>query len=147
MRASRQAFTLLEIVLALALLAGALAALGEVLRMARESAEAAANDTQAQLLASSVMAELLSGARQAVEEQNALFDLDVDPPWQYSIFITPTQYSELVLVEVQIQQRLPAEKQPTAVRLQRWVLNPDLVEQLTAAAESASQSAAATGGT
>ena len=56
-------FSLLEIVLALAILAGTLAALGEVMRSASQSAALASDETQAQLLAESVMAELLAGAR------------------------------------------------------------------------------------
>ena len=49
--------------LALAILAGALAALGEVMRLADQNAELVEGETQAQVLAESVMAELLSGAR------------------------------------------------------------------------------------
>ena len=56
-------FSLLEIVLALAILAGALAALGEVMRLGDQNAEAAGDETQAELLAESVMSELVVGAR------------------------------------------------------------------------------------
>ncbi len=58
-------FSLLEVVLALAILAGALAALGEVMRLGDENASAAADETRAEMLAESVMSEILVGARRA----------------------------------------------------------------------------------
>ena len=56
-------FTLLEIILALAILAGSLAALGEVMRLADQNASLTEDETQAQILAASVMDELVAGCR------------------------------------------------------------------------------------
>jgi prepilin-type N-terminal cleavage/methylation domain-containing protein len=139
MSAHRQAFTLLEIVLALALLAGALAALGEVLRLARLNAENAAAETQAQFVASSVLAELMSGAREPVDVAQAVYPLEVDPPWLYSIAMSASPYSELLLLEVKVEQQLPSRKQPISLTLRRWVLNPEYADQLMTASQTAAQ--------
>jgi len=119
------AFTLLEIVLALAILAGALAALGEVMRLADQNAELVEGETQAQVLAESVMAELLSGARALSDVNGAEFDQETDPRWQYWIALEPTERQELLLVRVTVAQELPPEMQPARYELVRWMLNPD----------------------
>ena len=58
-RNRRSAFTLLEIILSLAILAGSLAALGEVMRLADQNASMTGDETQAQILAASIMDLLL----------------------------------------------------------------------------------------
>ncbi len=75
------AFSLLEVVLALAILAGALAALGEVMRLGDENATAAAAEAQAEMLAESVMSEILVGARALESVNGAVLPLDDDPQW------------------------------------------------------------------
>ena len=62
-RNRRSAFTLLEIILSLAILAGSLAALGEVMRLADQNASMTGDETQAQILAASIMDELVAGSR------------------------------------------------------------------------------------
>jgi type II secretory pathway pseudopilin PulG len=146
MKPRRQAFTLLEIVLALALLAGAIAALGEVLRLSRESAAGASEETQAQLLAASVMGQLMSGVIEPLAIEDQLFDVDADPLWQYSVAIMPTEYDELVLLQVLVNQKLPEGQQGTSFQLDRWVLDPEYVEQLNAAAATAASQASTTSG-
>ena len=89
-------FTLLEVILALAILAGSLAALGEVMRLAGQNAVLTEGETQAQILAASVMDELVSGARQLSSVSQASLLADTDPPWVYSIDIQNTQYDQLV---------------------------------------------------
>jgi len=130
-------FSLLEIVLALAILAGALAALGEVMRSASQSAALASDETQAQLLAESVMAELLAGARPTTAVNGAAFDLAIDPPWVYSIAIEPTPFQELIAVRVSVAQQLAPEMQPARCDLVRWLLSPDFITaQATAQAKA-----------
>ena len=141
---TRSGFTLLEIVLALAILAGALAALGEVLRLASLNAEHARDESQAQLLASSVMAELVSGARQLTNVNQAELPIDAQPRWEYSIAIEETPYQELLLVRVQVAQQLPLEKQPRRFELVRWFSNPDYAVATSTASESDSQSSGST---
>src|SRR5262245_31381311 len=73
-------FTLLEIILALAILAGSLAALGEVMRLADQNATMTRDESQAQILAASIMDELIAGARDLVAIDRGQFDFVTDPP-------------------------------------------------------------------
>jgi len=131
------AFTLLEIVLSLAILAGALAALGEVMRLGDQNAEWASDGTQAALLAESVMSEILCGARLLENVNNAEFDLPADPPWAYSVAVEPTEYTELVVVTVSVVQQLPPELEPARCNLVRWMPDPDYLSAQAAAQEQA----------
>jgi type II secretion system protein I len=118
-------FTLLEIILALAILAGSLAALGEVMRLADQNAALTRDETQAQILAASIMDELVAGARPLTAATRAAFDPDWDPQWVFSIAIDQTGYEELVAVRVLVEQQLDARLQPARYELLRWLPNPD----------------------
>jgi len=124
-RCSRGAFTLLEIVLALAILAGALAALGEVMRSADENAARARDETQAQIIAASILDELVSGARILDSIERAEYDPTMDPPWFYSIIIEPTAYDALIAVRVLVEQQTDVRSRPIRFELVRWLPNPN----------------------
>lgn len=121
------AFTLLEVILSLAILAGALAALGEVMRMADRSASTAEDETHAQILAVSIMDELLAGSRELTTISQQLLETADDPPWLYSIEMQTTQFDELVAVKIRVEQQLEARLQPAHFELVRWMPNPDYV--------------------
>jgi len=144
----RVGFTLLEIILALAILAGSLAALGEVMRLAGQNAVLTEGETQAQILASSVMDELVSGARQLSAVSQAVLISDADPPWVYSIDIQNTQYDQLVAVRVLVEQQLDQRLQPAKFDLIRWLPNPNYVPPETGddATSSTSSSTGSTSG-
>ena len=131
------AFTLLEIILALAILAGSLAALGEVMRAADRNAALTRDETQAQILASSIVDELASGARTLAAVSQHSFDVDQDQQWVYSIALEDTGYAELVGVRVIVEQRLEAQLQPARFELVRWLPNPDAMVQASSAADAA----------
>jgi type II secretion system protein I len=127
----RTAFTLLEIILSLAILAGALAALGEVMRLAERSASAAEDETQAQILAASIMDELQAGSRDLTAVSQSALNTGDDPPWVFSLDIDQTQYDELVAVKVRVEQQMEARLQPASFELVRWLPNPDYVPPTT----------------
>jgi type II secretion system protein I len=118
-------FSLLEVVLALAILAGALAALGEVMRMGDQNAAAATDESQAEMLAESVMSELLVGARPLAAVNNASLAIESEPPWVLSIAVDQTEFKELVAVRVRVAQQLASQLQPAHCDLVRWFPNPD----------------------
>jgi type II secretion system protein I len=120
-------FTLLEVILALAILAASLAALGEVMRLADHNAALTRDETQAQIIASSIMDELVAGARALTATNQAVFDAEWDPQWTYSIALEQTGFAELVAVRVSVQQQLDAPLQPARFELVRWMPNPDYV--------------------
>ncbi|MEX0643314.1 MAG: prepilin-type N-terminal cleavage/methylation domain-containing protein [Pirellulales bacterium] len=133
-------FTLLEIILSLAILAGAIAALGEVMRLADRNAQMVRDESQAQIMASSVMDELLSGSRAVVQINQQQFDYNTNPPWLYSVSLEQTPYVELVLTRVRVEQQLPPEQQPAHFELVRWMPNPDYIATDTSQQSSTSSS-------
>jgi type II secretion system protein I len=144
-RPRRGGFTLLEIILALAILAGSLAALGEVMRLAGQNAAMTRDESQAQILASSVMDELVAGARQLVAISKGEFDFVTEPPWLYSVQIEPTAYPELVAVRVLVEQDLDPRLQPAQFELVRWLPNPDYIPAQTSSSSASSSSSSSTG--
>ena len=146
-------FTLLEIILSLAILAGSLAALGEVMRLADRNAEMVRDETQAQILAASVMDELLAGFAQMQAVNQEPFQIDSEPPWVYSIAFEETPYLELLLARVRVEQQLPPQQQPAKFELVRWLPNPDNISTTTtdessddSSSSSSSNSGSTTGG-
>jgi prepilin-type N-terminal cleavage/methylation domain-containing protein len=139
-------FTLLEVILALAILAGALAALGEVMRLGDQTASMTEGETQAQILAASLMDELASGARQLMAVDQASLDANADPPWVYSVSLENTGFQELVGVRVAVGQQLDARLQPARFELVRWMANPDYVPPQTEE-ESSSTTSSSTSNT
>lgn len=140
-------FTLLEIILSLAILAGALAALGEVMRLGDQNAALARDESQAQILATSVMDEILAGVRPLTTVSAATFDLATDPPWAYSIEIAPApDHSELLVIHVRVEQQLDPTKQPARFDLVRWVLNPDAISTSSTTTSSTSSSSTSSTG-
>jgi type II secretion system protein I len=99
-------FTLLEVILALAILAGSLAALGEVMRLADQNAGMTSDESKAQILAASVMDELVAGARDLTSINQSPVEYDTERLWVYSILVEPTAYDELVAVRVLAEQDL-----------------------------------------
>jgi general secretion pathway protein I len=143
--ASRSAFSLLEVILALAILAGSLAALGEVMRMAGQAARLTESETQAQILAASLMDELASGARQLTAVSQSTLDSSSNPPWTYSIALEDTGYQQMVAVRVTIEQQLDSRLQPARFELVRWMPNPNYIPPETED-ESKSSSSSSTSG-
>jgi general secretion pathway protein I len=141
------AFSLLEVILALAILAGTLAALGEVMRLGDQNAALARDESQAEMLANSVVSELLSGSRQVQAVSTATFDMTADPAWTYSITVDSTDYNELVSVHVSVAQQLAAELHPAHCDLVRWMPNPDYVPPDTSQQSSTTNSSSSSSST
>jgi len=124
---------LLEVILALAILAGALAILGEVSRLALQNASAARDLARAQLLAESKLAEILAGITSPDPVENTPFDssgnsLDPsEPAWLYSISSESTDEEGLISVRVTVTRDIPAGQHPVKFSLVRWLPDPNYV--------------------
>ena len=121
----RGGFSLLEVILALAILTGALAALGEVARLALRNAESARDLTQAQLLGESKLAEITSGITPPDPVERAEFDtsgqsVDGEIPFLYSIRLEDTDEEGLRVVRVVVMQK-PELKE--IFFIDRWILD------------------------
>ena len=95
------------------------------MRLADQSASLTEGESQAQILAASVMDELLSGARQLDTVSQATLVSDADPPWLYSIDTEPTNLDAIISVRVTIEQKLNPRLQPAHFDLTRYMPNPD----------------------
>jgi general secretion pathway protein I len=137
---ARTGFTLLEIILSLAILAGSLAALGEVMRLADQNATSTRDETQAQILASSVMDELIAGVIPLGAVNQSPAAVESDPPWVFSIAVEQTGYTELIGVRVLVEQQAEPRLQPARFELVRWLPNPDYVPPATPSQSSTGSS-------
>ena len=114
------AFTLLEVILALAILAGAIAVLGEVMSIAGRSAADAQAEAQAHLLAGSVMDEILTGMTDLDSQTRQPLETDSAIPWVYSVTLGDTTLDGLMSVEVLVEQDVEKQFRPVKYRLLRW---------------------------
>jgi hypothetical protein len=119
---NRNAFSLLEVILALALLVGAIAVSGELIRLGTLSAAAARDLTQAQLICESKMAEITSGIVLAEAISTAQYELD--PEWIYSVELAASDIPGLVLLRVTVAQNLLPEQRPAEFSLTRLIQDP-----------------------
>ena len=152
-------FTLLEVMLALAILAGALAVLGEFGRMGMQSAKTSRDLTRAELLCESVMSEIGAGILAPDSVQRASV---VDPvqgtsasntqaddvaPWVYSIDSETIDQDGLLAVTVTVAQDMPSAQHPVSFTLVRWMLDPSLESQGTSTQSDSSSTQSSSTGT
>lgn len=131
-----RAFTLLEVILALVILAAALATFGEIMQLANRNAVNARAETQAQILAESLMDELLAGVVDVTQVTRQPLEVDSATPWVYSVTIGTSDLVGVQPVEVLVEQDVEPQFNPVKFRLLRWL--PTYIEM--------PESGAATGG-
>lgn len=127
----------MEVILAIAILGGALAVIGELVRIGSIAADRAEKISKAQLLADSRLSEVSSGALplQSVSEAPC----EEDPDWTYSIEVGDADRVGLRLVEVTVQQDSNVVAQPLSLKVARWLVDPAFIEELEAAAAAAEE--------
>ncbi len=135
MRGTRsRGFSLLEVILALAILTGSIAMLGQAVQMGMRNARVARDSTKAQLLCESKMSEVVSGFTPAVPISDAAFDsvntgsetaANDTGQWTYSIETESLSDDGLIAVTVSVTQTTPAPNQrPVGFKLVRWMIDP-----------------------
>ena len=145
-----RAFTLIEVILALVVLGGALAILGEVMQLANSSAVDARAETQAQLLASSVMDEIMAGLQDDSPVTRQPLDSDDATRWLYSVETGTCDVEGVFPLVVTVEQDLEPQFNPVKFRLVRWM--PTVAEtsendeEAAADQEEAGQSGSGTSG-
>jgi type II secretion system protein I len=120
----KRGFSLLEVILSLAILGGAIAVLGEAARLAMRNAAFTRDMTRAQLLCESKLAEIMSGITSADSIQRAVIENAAGPGeanWLYSIERTALDEEDLVSVRVTVVRDQPTEKHPVSFSLVRWI--------------------------
>jgi general secretion pathway protein I len=122
---ARRAFSLLEMILAMSIFAGALVVLGELARLGMLNAETAAQTARAQLLCESKLAELTAVPELIAPVQRAPFELQFEldePEWLYSVETIRLSDDGLTVVRVTVMQDLPSRRRPVEVSLVRWIM-------------------------
>ncbi len=134
-RKQRDAFTLLEVILAIAILGVSIVAIGNVTRNAYRNAESATIELEARLVAESVMGEVLAGGRELVSAPLAPLQTDIGstPAYSYAIIVEPTVQPNLLSVRVQVTK---VDADPGSVPLceiGRWKIDPNYLSSVAAA--------------
>ncbi len=115
---TRRAFSLLEVLLATAILLGCVIVLGELAGIGRENADAAEEMATAQWLCQAKLNELRAGAAPLLEIQNE--PLLEAPDWVYSVAIDPVAQTGLVAVRVTVSQAETVAR-PRVFSLVQWL--------------------------
>ena len=118
----RHGYSLLEVILAVAILAGAVAVISHVMHIGTRSASEARDLARAQLLCEAKMAEITSGVAEASAAEQVPFD--TDPEWLYSVAIESTDREGLLFVRVTVGQDPDAWNRPVTVSLVRLIPDP-----------------------
>lgn len=123
----RGGFSLLEVILALAILCGAIAVLGELSRQGMDYADYARDATQAQMLCQSKLDEIVAGLSLPEPEQDVpcepIDENETESEWLYSVDVNPLDEEGLMEVRVTVTQDLPALKRPVEISLVRWMVD------------------------
>ncbi|MBX7165147.1 MAG: prepilin-type N-terminal cleavage/methylation domain-containing protein [Pirellulales bacterium] len=144
-RTARGGFSLLEMMLAMTILLGSIAVLGELASLGRRNAAQAAALTRAELLCESLMAEIAASGTlpETVEEQ----PIPEQQGWLYSVRREPLEQPGIVSVRISVAQDLPKERRPVRFALVRWLPEPASRSGSTPNGSSSGSSVAPAGGT
>lgn len=139
----RAAFSLLELILALGILCGAIVVLGELVRIGARNARIARDQTMAQLLCESHLAEIAAGTLPDAQGQGQTADAAGE--WLLTVSSNPLDVEGMVAVSVTATQNLPPEGHPVSFTVVRWLTDPqvklDEAEAKAAAEEEAAEKA------
>ncbi len=136
-------FSLLEVILALAILFVSVAIIGELMRFGLNSARAARDKTKAILLCESLLNEIVAGITPAESFTDVpISDIagEEDANWTCSIEVQSLDSSGLVSVTVFVRQTTSDDRPPVEVSLTRWIADPSSSGASSTETESASAS-------
>ena len=117
-RSSRSGLTLLEIVLALAIFFGSLAALSQLAWNGTRAAVQARLQTQATIRCEAKLNEVLAGAEAMQSVSSAPFP--DNPSWTWSQQVTSSSHPELVQIDLTVSHRGTSRLANIDVTLRRW---------------------------
>ncbi len=136
----RRGMTLMEVILAIAILGGCLAVLGEMVRVGARAGRAARVLSTAQLLADSLVADIAAGAA-APESTEGVIEQFGGTSWAYTVQVEQVQQEGLLGIVVTVRDNLDQSSRPTTFSAIRWMIDPKVELDL----ENAAADAAATG--
>ena len=153
---TRLAISLLEVILALAILGIASAYLAQAMQLAAQNAIRAQRLTQAELVAESVMNQVIGGVIPAQPATWSPYSsASTTGAWNYSLAIVPAEMQGMIGIQIGVQEVVPnavAGMQPADLVSTRWIIDPSLMldvppaEEPTEEGTASGQSAGQTGG-
>lgn len=124
----REGLSLLEVMLALAILGGAIAVVGELMRFGMRNAEAARDLSTAQVFCEAKVNEIAAGLLPAqpmadtpIEE---IANMDAAGLWLYSVEVEQVDQQGLIAVKVTVFQDPNITLRPASFSLVRWMIDP-----------------------
>ncbi len=137
----RGGLSLLEVMLALAILGGSLAVVGELMRFGMRNAEAARDLSTAQVFCEAKVNEIAAGllppqpiASAPIEE---MANLDAAGLWLYSVDVQQVDQQGLIAVTVRVFQDPNLKLRPVECSLVRWMIDPLQMELTDTSMEGA----------
>ena len=128
-RQSRRGLSLLEVVLAIAILGVALATIGQLIHIGGRNAVMARDLATAQLYCESTLNEVACGAIEPTSGSGPLDDLG---DWTYELTVEPTDQQNMLSVKVLVTQDPEQYSRPISFTMTRWMIDPVFVEEAAA---------------
>ena len=119
----RRGLSLLEVILSIAILGGAMVVIGQLFNLGYRSARQARLRSDANILCDSKMAELAAGVIEAASTGGQ--PIAENPDWNYSVDIQPSQQPGLLTATVTVEQSPDAAAFPISMSIVRFVPDPD----------------------
>lgn len=142
----RYAISLLEVILALAILGIASAYLAQAMQLASQNAIRAQKLTQAELVAESVMNQVIGGVIPAQPATWSPYSsASMTGAWNYSLAIVPAEMQGMIGIQIGVQEVVPGAllgAQPADLVATRWIIDPALALDVLPEEEPAEESAA-----
>ncbi|MGI9472217.1 MAG: prepilin-type N-terminal cleavage/methylation domain-containing protein [Rubripirellula sp.] len=152
-RRRRSGFSLLEILLALAILGGSLAVLSRIVDTGISASREARDLVVARMLCQSKLSELLLDSTAGISPLSVpmspvqSFDSQSTTPFYYSVDVQPGQMDGILVIRVTVEALDPSGGQTLArYSLTRWMIDPAIGLEEMEAEEEAAREEAASGG-
>jgi prepilin-type N-terminal cleavage/methylation domain-containing protein len=126
----RRGLSLLEVILAIAILGGALATIGELIRIGARNAAIARDLTTAQLYCESKMSEVAAGAVDL--DMQGTEPLDEAGEWMCTVESAEVDQQELIGITVTVGQNPDLFARPVSFTMTRWIIDPEYAAECAA---------------
>lgn len=119
----RRGLSLMEVIVAIAILGGALAVIGNLVFLGAKAASNTRLYSEAQILCDAKMAEISAGILPLQSASGT--PVEENPDWLYIVEIGQTAVTGLLSVTVTVQQSPTVTANPTPFSLMRWLPDPN----------------------
>ena len=119
----RAGLSLLEVIVAIAILGGAMVVIADLIYIGSRSAGNVRWTSEAQILCDTKMAELSAGVIPL--QSNGMTSISENPVWTYSVDIGATNINGLLSATVTVQPAESTTGAPRQFTLMRWIPDPD----------------------